>query len=327
MSSENHHVDELLNGLIDEELTAAEEAEVRQRLGRDKGLVVRLEQLTACRTLVNSLPKAKVPADLAERVRQTLERRSLLGEAAPAGNERAFSSHLLARRVVAVAAAVVLVGMLSALVYSILSPSQTVRQPLAENGLAPHSGGPSRAGLQDTCALTGRLEVRVASLTDMEMFFNRALENNGLATTATRDDSTGRQVYRIQCSRAALESLLADLADVWNRFENPTFYLETGRMAGPVKVASVTPDQLARIARQGDAIQSTDAAREIAVQNAAARALSGEGALASMTSRGLDSRLDVAKPVLTSGEKPAHERPQAASGPKLVNFTLILDSR
>jgi anti-sigma factor RsiW len=40
-----HSIEELVNGLIDGELTATEEAEVRQRLDQDKDLAARLQEI------------------------------------------------------------------------------------------------------------------------------------------------------------------------------------------------------------------------------------------------------------------------------------------
>jgi hypothetical protein len=323
MSSDDRLTDELLNGLIDEELTATEEADVRRRLGSDKQLAARLEQLTACRTLVSSLPRAKVPTDLAERVRQTLERRSLLEEAAPVGRGAMLANHLFARRLAAAAAAIGLVGVLSVLVYSILTPTVPERQIVAKNGVMRGARSTGTPGTNPG-AMTARLEVQVASLTDMEMFFNRALENSGLVASVSADESN-RRVYRLQCSHAALEALVADLSGAWSRFERPTFYLGGGP-AGPVKVVEVTPDQLLRIASQQDAAQSTEVAKEIAVRNAATEALSGGKDLERLVGQGDDPWLTVPKPVLTSGEKAVEGRPELSAGPKPVDFTLVLDA-
>jgi hypothetical protein len=323
MSSDDHRTDELLNAFIDEELTATEEAEIRHRLGQDKHLAARLDQLSACRTLVNSLPRAKVPVDLVDRVRQTLERRSLLEEVAPAKTGR-LTNHLFARRLAAVAAAVSLVGVLSILVYSILTPTPTRRQSIAANDLTSGVRPKAMARLTPG-AMTGRLEVRVASLAEMEMFFNRAIENGGLEVSVARDDSN-RRVYRLQCSHASLDGLLAELTNVWNRFERPTFYLETGDPAGPVKVDLVTPDQLTAIAGQQDTLRSAELAKEIAVRNAAVEALAGERG-AELTGQVQAPWLTVAKPVLTSSERSTAGKAESSSDPKLVDFTLILDSR
>lgn len=324
MSGDDHRTDELLNAFIDEELTATEEAEVRHRLEQDKRLGVRLEQLSACRTLVKSLPRAKVPVDLVDRVRQRLERRSLLDEVAPVKTGW-LGNHLLARRLAAVAAAVSLMGVLSVLVYSILTPTPSRRQSIAANGLISGDARPNVEGSLTPGAMTGRLEVRVASLAEMEMFFNRAIENGGLEVSLARDDSD-RRVYRLRCSHASLDGLLAELGNVWNRFERPTFYLDTGDPAGPVKVDLVTPDQLTAIASQRDTLRSAELAKEIAVRNAAVEALAGERG-AELTGQVQVPWLTVAKPVLTSSERSTGGRPEPASGPKLVDFTLILDSR
>jgi len=308
-------MDELLNALIDGELTAAEEDEVRQQIERDKGLAGRLQRITACRTLVNSMPRVDAPAELLDRVRQTLERRSLLGEAPPIGAGRRIVYRLLARRVMAVAAAVGLVGMLSVLVYSILAPPARSPQGLAVRTVG---SGPE--------VLTGRLEVRVASLADMEMFLNRILDSHGLAGSPGTGGSADRRVYRLRCGVGQLDALLADLDEAWQRFDRPTLYLETGGGPGPVVVASVTPDQLARIAHQENPGRSVEVAREIAVLNSVKQTMPGQEVLAAVVEKGQDLWPTVPKPVLTSSERTveAKAKPKPPADERSVSLTVVL---
>ena len=317
-------MDELLNALIDGELTAAEEDEVRQQIERDKDLAGRLQWIKACRTLVNSMPRVDAPAELLDRVRQTLERRSLLGEVPPIGGGRRIVYHLLARRVMAVAAAVGLVGMLSVLVYSILAPPARPPQGLAVRTVG--SGPVASTGLTGPGheVLTGRLEVRVASLADMEMFLNRILDSHGLTGSPGTGGSADRRVYRLRCGVGQFDALLADLDEAWQRFDRPTLYLETSGAPVPVVVPSVRLDQLARIAHQEDSGRSVEVAREIAVLNSVNQTMPGQEVLAAVVERGRDLWPTVPKPVLTSSERTAVAKPKPPADERSVSLTVVL---
>jgi len=320
-----HSIEELVNGLIDGELTAAEEAEVRQRLDQDKDLAARLQEIMACRTLVNSLPRVDAPVELLEGVRQTMERRSLLGEVPLIGRGRQIVGHLFARRLVAAAAAIGLVGLLSVLVYSIVVPPVRSPQPVAiqKVGTRPVTpmGVSTGLGLE---VLTGRLEARVASLADMEMFLNRVFENHGLVGSVEIGGSPERRVYRLHCGVHALSSLLADLTDTWPRFERPIFYLEMDPLSGSVVVPSVTPDQLIRIAKQGSPVLSTEVAREIAVLNSVHQAMPGQELLAAVVEKDQTPWPAMPKPVLTSSEKPITGKANPSFDERSINLTVVL---
>jgi len=323
-SVDPHYIDELLNGLIDGELTVAEEAEIRQQIERDKDLAGRLQGLTDCRTLVNSLPRISAPPELLERVRQTLERRSLLGEVPSIGTGRRFGGHLIARKVVAAAAAIGLVGILSVLVYSIVVPSARSSQPLVKQQDRPGPTAPGELAGIGHGVLTGRLEARVASLADMEMFLSRILEGHGLAGSFETDGSGDRRVYRLHCGLCTLDAVLADLAGTWHRLERPTFYLETGRLPSPIVVTSVAPDQLARIARQGTPALAMEVAREIAVLNSVSHGMPGQEVLAAIVEKDRNPWPTVAKPVLTSSDKTIVDGHKPSSDERWVNLTVVL---
>jgi hypothetical protein len=313
-----HPIEELVNSLIDGELTPVEEAEVRRRLDQDKDLAVRLQGIMACRTLVNSLPRVEAPVELLEGVRQTLERRSLLGEVPSMGRGRRIIGHLFARRLLAAAAAIILVGVLSILVYSILIPPVRSEKYLAIYEGRPDApvGGMKVIGVKD---LTGRLEARVASLADMEMFLNRVFEDHGLLDSVEISGSTERRIYRLHCGVNVLSALLTDLTDTWTRFDRPTFYLD-----GSIVVPSVTPNQLIRIAKQGSPSMSTEVAREIAVLNSVHQAMPGRDVLAAVVEKDQSPWPAMPKPVLTSSDKPILKKIRPSDDERSINLTMVL---
>ena len=324
-SVDPHPIDELLNSMIDGELTAAEEADVRLRVDRDREVAKRLQKLRDCQKLVCSLPKTEAPADLPERVLHTLERRRLLGEVPSAHPSAQIARRLMARRMVAVAATIGLVGVLSVLVYSILlSPAGSSHRTIAalRAGRGPVAPGEVR-GIRPE-PLIGRLELQVASTADMEMFFNRIMENHGLASSVSNGGSPDRRVYRLHCGLGTFEAILADLAGSWHMFGCPTFYLETGQLANSIVVTSVTPDQLERIAEQRNGAMSAEAASQIAVANSADRLMPGRDILAAVVDKNEAVWPTVVKPVLTSSEKPVGEAHKQPTNERSVEMAIIL---
>ncbi|UCC98923.1 MAG: hypothetical protein JSW66_03355, partial [Phycisphaerales bacterium] len=73
-------IDELLSSFIDGESTAAEQAEVKRLIAQDVHIARRLRQLQKCRTLVGSLPRHDVPAEVSEGIRASLSRMTLPGQ-------------------------------------------------------------------------------------------------------------------------------------------------------------------------------------------------------------------------------------------------------
>jgi len=304
------HQEELLNGLIDGELTAAEEANLLERLDRDRDLAGRLRELEACRTLLGALPKEQVPVELPERVRQILERRTLLGETPSVSMGGPVGRRGQRGRWVAAAAAVGLVGALSVFVYSVLLPP---------------GGSPSMtASTVHMEPLTGRLDLQVASLEDMAMFLNRTLESHGVGQVAQAGQIGHRRVYRVRCSPDVVDAVLADLEASWHLFEESTFYLDAGPLTGPVKVASITPDQLSRIVRQRSSASALEVAREAAVFNSVSQGMPSQDILVAVVERHNTPWPVVPKPVMTSGQKTIVERPKPAADGRLVDLTVVL---
>ncbi|MBP8302802.1 MAG: hypothetical protein KBE04_01585 [Phycisphaerae bacterium] len=318
-------LEEMLNGLLDGELTAAEEAEVRNRLERDRVLADRLGQLEACRTLLGSLPREEVPVELAERLREMAHGRGLPRQTGAFGAGPAGGSRIRGGRWVAVAAAVLLVGLLSVLARSIFrgpggAPPMTASTATTEPGTPAVRSGPAAE------TLAGRLDLRVASLEDMGMFFHRTLENHGVEGVAVAGQAGPRRVYRLRCSPGVMEAVLADLAGSWHLFEESTLTLEAGSSNGPVRVASISPDQLAGILRQERPDMALEKAKETAVLNTVSLGMPSRDILAAVVARPNTPWPVVPKPVMTSGRGPVVERPEPEPGARLVDLTVVLDA-
>ena len=117
------NIDELLNSFIDGELPARQQTEVQRLIAHDEKVAQRLRQLEKCKMLLNSLPVAEAPPQILENVKASLAGRTLLGEHPSAFDEHLGARHLLGRKLFAAAAMLGLVGILTAVVYTIVAPT------------------------------------------------------------------------------------------------------------------------------------------------------------------------------------------------------------
>ena len=113
-------IDELLNSLIDGELTARQETEVRRLIDNDPQIAQRLQQLQKCRMLMSSLPAVEAPAQISDHIKVMLEARAQRDEQTPIQKDRAGTRNLLPQRILAVAAMIGLVVVLTAVEILIL---------------------------------------------------------------------------------------------------------------------------------------------------------------------------------------------------------------
>jgi len=221
----NERIDELLSSFIDGELTDRHRTEVQRLVSHDAQVAQRLRELQKCRMLVSSLPRAEAPADMAERIKTSLETRTLLGSQPSAFDERKGARHLLVRKVLTAAAMIALVAVLTALVYTIVTP-ETV---------APPTG------------FRARLEVKTTNLIAVDAVIKKAIEGNDIVRHSAPGGRRDERVYALSCSREALSSLLADLENVWERFDSATLFVETKTPGRPVVVDNVSAEQIANL--------------------------------------------------------------------------------
>ncbi|MBN1362245.1 MAG: hypothetical protein JW993_16745 [Sedimentisphaerales bacterium] len=279
----NPNIDELLCSFIDGELPPRQKTEVQRMAARDPEVAQRLRQLQNCSHLVSVLPRAEAPDDMIEQIRLSLERRTLLGERPISSSGRAGTWHLRLRHLTAVAAMLVLLGVLGLVVYQIVSP---VPATTDSSGLTAAGGAVTPPSLDSppvivasNTGFSGRLEFQTAAMARAHSFIKRAIDEHGLAEAVASESSDGRRrVYHITCSQEALSGLVADLNEVWRNSESSTLVVETGRFAESVVVKPVTLQQTAKIVGQ----ESTDACVEVAKLEKLAQEMPGQNLLAAV---------------------------------------------
>jgi len=267
MNRSDPNIDELLNSFIDEELTAKQQAELEQLIAHDAQVARRLRQLQKTKMLIGSLHRAKAPVDIAEQVKASLEARKILTQQ-PVFSERKGLRHLLVRRVLATAAMIALVAILSGVVYTIIAP-ETVPDKTAEIFVAA-----------EPTPFSGRLELKTGALLAVDGFINRFIDENGLSDFVSVERQAGQSLYSLSCSRQSLNSLLADLASIWQRFDSSKLFVETEQFGEQVVIHAITAEQTAEVVNQDSPDRIIEVAKDFAILNNMADLMPGLTALA-----------------------------------------------
>ncbi len=275
----NPNIDELLCSFVDGELPARQQTEVQRLIAKDPEVGRRLRQLQNCRTLVGALPRAEAPGELLEQIKLAVERKTLLAEQPASGITTAGVIHLMARRFLAAAAMIALLGVLGFVVYQIVAPVPDLggQPPIARTNetLLPESPVIADSGL------SGRLEIRTAIIAQADAVLKRAVEQNGLSALVASDDAAGVKTYKLVSSRQGVNRLITSLQSIWQSFDGAMLRIEEpGQFAASVSVSAVTPEQAAGIVACKDTASSMEAARNYAVINALTHSAPGRDVLA-----------------------------------------------
>jgi len=225
MMKEESDINELLNSFIDGELSERQKTEVHRLIGHDPEIAKRFQQLRKCRMLVTSLPYEQAPVDIAEQVKAALERKALLAEQPFAIDERRGARHLMFRKVFAAAAMFILVAVLAAVIYIIVTPE------------------PARPAI----GFAGRLELKTNNLLAVEELINNVIKDNGLADSTSLKRRHDKNIYTLTCRRENLSSFLTDLENSWDSFNSATLFVETYAHQEPVVVNNVDAKQIVNL--------------------------------------------------------------------------------
>jgi hypothetical protein len=317
---ENPNIEELLNGFIDGELSERQRIEVQRLISHDAKVAKRLRELQECKMLVGSLPRAEAPSWMMGRIRASLERGTLRAEPRSVVEQRQGRRHLLARKVLTAAAMIGLAAVLGAVVYTIVAPGGGAGEP---GLIVKQWPQPGKVVATEPAPFYGRVEFKTTNLVAVDAKINRAFEDNGLVDFVSRSGEAGKSVYTLSCGREGLRLLLADLEDVWGRFDSATLFVETEQFGREVAVRAVTPEQIEEIVSGANFEERIKTAKDFAVSNSIAEIMPGKEVWAAIDAGSRES-ISIPKPVLTSPEKPAEKRIPETGGKEQVHLTIVL---
>jgi hypothetical protein len=328
---EIHNLDELLNSFLDGELDARHQTEVQRLLDHDKQIAERLQTLRNCKRLVSSLPYAEAPDGTLEKIKASLDEKKF---PVSTHRQRRGARHLFIRRLVSVAAMVALVGVLGAVIYSIIAPQAitenqvAVEQPAKEVApakiVAPVRRSISEGGSTlPTVPFTGQLELKTSSPSEIAAFINKAIEFNipsGERTSAVPAEPGESHV--LACSRQNLKVLMDELDTVWDKINSATLLVKTEGQ-GQIAIDAVTPSQVVEIARQNDTQTQIKTAKFFAAMNNISESSPGKEVQVAVNNSS-PRLLTIPKPVLTSNEKPVTKVAAGAEAEHKVLLTIVV---
>jgi hypothetical protein len=317
MNRPDQNIDELLNSFIDGELTDSQRADVERLIAYNPQVAQRLRQFQKIKMMVSSLPHVKSPREMVERIKASLAAEALSAEQPMYLDEREGMRQLMLRRVVAVAAMIALVAVLGGVIYSILVP-----ETVSERAMMTAADVKSLSDITTAAVFSGRLELRAGALPAVDAFISRAIEDNGLSDYVTKTVQPSNRLYSLNCSRGDLNSLLADLQGIWQRFGSATLYVDTERFNAPVVVNAVTAEQTAEIINQDNPERSIEVAKDFAILNNMAELMPGRQISAAIDNKGVDL-IQIPKPVLTGGRKKT-EKTVTPESKRDVSLTIVV---
>lgn len=306
--NKNNTIDDLLNGLIDGELTPRQLTEVQRLVSHDEKILDRLRDLQRTRVLVSSLPTDNPPEELLNDIMASIERKTLLGEEAEFRSERKGVFQLVFRKLAAAAAMLTLVAGLGFLIYNVIwtqdarhtivktdwNSFEPVDKPLISDQPDDLPGQPATAK-SDT--FQGSLELLTDDLNMVDSVVANALKTAGLSATTAPGEQPG--VYAVECDRDQLNHFLADISNIWPRVKNSKLILSG--QSEIVQIDNIKADQIAALAAL-----DTNQNRIQQAKQFAAKDNNNLQTFARNSSSGIDDGMGnillPPKPVLTSGD-------------------------
>jgi len=326
-SDSNERIDELLNSYIDDELTIERQAEVERLIDQDAKIAQRLRQLQKCQILVGSMPYAEAPASVLEGVKASLAGGSVSSEKQPAYEELAGKKYVLLRKVLAAAAMITLAAVLSVVIHKVLPLQNTPEGSVAVEDRTAESIRPA-ARMVAASGFSGRLELKTSALNAVDAFIKSAIDdNNGLSASINPERRQSRRIYSLDCTRKGLNSLLADLDNIWTELDSATLFVNTETFGTRTVVNAVTTKQIAEIAGQESSERRIELAKDFAVLNNMAESLPDKEIRVAIEAgdSSLTQQWRILKPVLTSNQKAVKKPADQAQEKQTVRLTIILD--
>jgi hypothetical protein len=305
---EEMKIEELLNSFVDGELTAREETEVQRLIDNDPQIAQRLRQLQKCRVLMSALPVADAPAHILDNIKSSLETKAQQDMPELISQERIRPRSLLAQRIVAVAALIGLVVVLTAVLYTFAPPGTTPERPDA-------------TAVKD---FRGKLELKTSDFVAVDAFINRVIEDKGLSGSLTPTREPNRRIYTLKCSKQGMNLLLADMRNIWSKLDTTTLFVDTEVFGEQIIIEAVTTEQIAKIISQNDSNKYIEIAKDFAVLNNMAKHLPGRE-IVSAIEVSTDDLIAIPKPVLTSKPPKTKEPAPISEAQKTIQLTIIIN--
>lgn len=329
---ENFNIDELLNAFVDQELDIRQQTEVKRLVDHDPKIAVRLDHIKKCKKLLNSLPAKSAPEHMFEDIRAALERQTLLAEPTGHREHQKGAIQLMLRKAISAAAMLALVGGLTLVILNVVMPP---REPaLVENNIPevetfePEIAAvlpvqnPRNEPKVETPVLVfnGTLEIKPEDFAVADEFVMKALADSGLAEDFQVSETIQNQkMYTVSCSHKQLNTLVKQLSRRWYQLDAARLSLAG---AEPLKINSITAQQLIEIAAQKDVAKQVKAAKYYAFINNLKQPESDR--VLTAKDFGHD-HLDIPQPTLTSSQNNPAVKDSSKSDQQKTRLVIIME--
>lgn len=350
---ENPDIEELLSGFVDGELNERQRMEVIRLMSHDEKIALRVGQLQKYKMLLGSLPCEQAPAGLVEQVKNTLARRTLLARPHAEIKNKAGAKELFVRQAITIAAIIALAAVLAGVIYTILAPAKTAKQPVAtENRYIPAvkktneaaapasvpaaapaspvttvaTTAPARTITAAPAGLEARLEINTKDISSVDAFVSRVIGDNNVSQYTRFDEQKNRKVCSFNCSGPDLASILEEMGNIWDRFESSTLFVGTNRFGQEIKINAVTAGEILDIVNQDGYENRIKLAKELAALNDTSGLLPEKNALAAFQNR-TENLTNIPKPVLTSSQKAVKTDEGKTKDSEKIHLTIIITGK
>jgi hypothetical protein len=315
-------IDELLNSLIDGELTPGQQTEVESLIADDVRIARRLRQLQQCKTLLGSLPRSEAPPSVLEGVKASLAQATL--HTSPSISDVGSpKSYPRVRRVLAAAAMIGLVVVLTTVMRPLVTSQTPPEQPVASDTTEGTTSGIHTVILRE---FSGRLALKTSDLVAVSASINKAIEGIDLSEAISPSRRQERRIYTLSCSKEDLKLLLSELESVWPALDSATLAVNTEVFGEQVIVKTVTPEQVERIVEQDNPVKRIEMAKDFAALNTMALLMPGQAVATAIEGQNDYSIHEwrVPKPALAKPEEPVRKTPSQSEDKEKVHLTIVV---
>lgn len=333
-------IEEMLNCYIDGELDERKSNEIKRLIDNDKEIQSLYDSLKRYKDLMDTVGQTPVPEGLCDNITSRLEREVLLADT-EIHSLKAGRRHLMIRRLMTAAAAIVLAVVLSVVVFDIFVPKSSrqqflsgalrrkpIKQILYEKPFAETKQEEDRkiaSGKTYSVPLVAILTLKTNSPIEVDWFAAKALTATDLFNRTTAiDRQPGTVRYVINCDNQSLISLMQELSFIWPQCTETKIDIGTEQIGKYITINNISAEQTMEICRAENIGQRLRMANDLAVINkfTSPAAIDRLYAVANIDY----DLLTTQKPALTSAEKT-----KIASRPpdniENATFTIIVTSK
>jgi hypothetical protein len=248
-------IDELLNDLVDDQANDRQKTEFKRLLQHEPALADQLASLRQQKQLLNALPVEAAPAALAEDVLADVENKGILKNRPGTAPTLVGVGHLFLRRVLTVAAMLLLpLGLLAIIVFEIIKPpsnpgdyvsiSQTLAPNDAETSETTSDAIPQTFPFDGILVFTTNQQMTVSNFVEKQIF------DQGLIHYTLPNRAADSTTYQVTAPPEKIVLLIDSLRTLWPRCRQVTLSVLDNAQNPAIDIPAVQPEQIKILAQE-----------------------------------------------------------------------------